>query len=193
MPFGFWFLGIILTSFSGTLATCLLISGHFFAFSFIQNVTSGWWGSGFIALLQSADTWYKLLELKLEVLHLRFHTPPRNTLENNNNDDNNSNDWATYSYDLMTKKNYLKISDLYWHRMRKWTEVPSCPGLFFYNQQPGADQTNTSTSPVGQSIKGPAVHFYQGQFQHYLVYILAVKLWSQKNKNDIWQCGHNIL
>lgn len=65
--------------------------------------------------------------------------------------------------------------------------------FFFYNQQPGADKTNTSTSPGGQCIKGPAVHFYQGQFEHYLVYILAIKLGPQKNKDDIWQCGHNIL
>ena len=70
--------------------------------------------------------------------------------------------------------------------MGKWTEVPSFPGLFFfYNQQPGADKTNTSTSPGGQCIKGPAVHFYQGQFEHYLVYILAIKLGPQKNKDDI--------
>ena len=39
--------------------------------------------------------------------HLRFCTPARNPLEKNNNN-NNSNDWATYSYDPMTKKIYIK-------------------------------------------------------------------------------------
>ena len=43
------------------------------------------------------------------------------------------NDWSTYSYDPMTKKNGLKMDllqlDLYCHRMGKWTEVPLCPGL----------------------------------------------------------------
>ena len=48
MPFGFWFLGITLPSFGGTLVTWLLISGHVFAFCFIWSVTPGWWSSGLV-------------------------------------------------------------------------------------------------------------------------------------------------
>ena len=50
------------------------------------------------------------------------------------------------AYDPMTKKNGLKILDLYCHRMGKWTDVPLCSGLFSYNQQHGADQNKILTS-----------------------------------------------
>ena len=43
-------------------------------------------------------------------------------------------DWVIYSYDPMTKKNGLKILDLYWLRMGKWTDIPFCPGISSYNQ-----------------------------------------------------------
>ena len=33
------------------------------------------------------------------------------------------NDWSTYSYDPMTKKNGLKISYLCCHKMGKWTHL----------------------------------------------------------------------
>ena len=78
---------------------------------------------------------------KMEALPVRFHATPRTSLGKN------LNDWSTYSYDRMTKKNHLKLSDLYCHRMGKWTKVPLCPGLFSYSQQSRAAQTKTSTYP----------------------------------------------
>ena len=48
--------------------------------------------------------------------------------------------------------------------MEKWTEVPLCPGLSSYNQQPGANYTKTPTSPGGQSLLGPIRPCYQSQF-----------------------------
>ena len=36
-------------------------------------------------------------------------------------------------------------------------------------------------SPEGQSLLGPIWPCYQGQFEYYLVQILAIKLWPQKN------------
>ena len=50
-----------------------------------------------------------------------------------------------------------------------------------YNQQPGADKTKASISPEGQSLLGPIWPCYQGQFEYYLVQILTIKLWPQKN------------
>ena len=97
-----------------------------------------------VDLFEHADICYKLLKLKREVLPLRFHTPPVNP------SGKISNDWSTYIYDPITKKNGLKILDAYCHRMWKWTEVPLYPGLFSNNQQSGADQTKTLTVPEGQ-------------------------------------------
>jgi len=82
MPFGFWFLGITLPSFGGTLVTWLLISGHVFAFCFIWSVTPGWWSSGLVwfgllVWFECTDIWYKLFEL---ICELRFHTRPGNPL-----------------------------------------------------------------------------------------------------------------
>ena len=37
------------------------------------------------------------------------------------------------------------------------------------------------TSPEGQSLLGPIWPCYQGQFEYYLVQILTIKLWPQKN------------
>ena len=51
------------------------------------------------------------------------------------------NDWSTYIYDPMTKKYGLKTGlsqfDLHYHRMRKWSRVPTCPGLSPIIQKPG--------------------------------------------------------
>ena len=55
---------------------------------------------------EHADIWYELLELKWEMLPLRFHTQPGNPLGKILND-------LFYSSDPMTKKNGLEILDLY--------------------------------------------------------------------------------
>ena len=104
MLFGFWFLGITLPSFGGTLATWLLISGHLFTFCFIWSVTPGWWGSGFVLFcwFEHTGIWFKLLKLTWEVLPLSFHTPPGNSLEKF------LNDWSAYMYDPRIRKNGLK-------------------------------------------------------------------------------------
>ena len=121
-PFGFRLLGINLPSFWGTLATWLLISRHLLAFCFIWSVTPGWWSSGSVWFV-CTDIWFKLLELMCELLTLRFHTPPGNTL-------GKCFKWLV-SLQLWSndKKSGLKMLDLYWHRIGKWTEVPLCPGL----------------------------------------------------------------
>ena len=55
------------------------------------------------------------------------------------------------AYDPMTKRNGLKILDLYCHKMGKWTDVPFCSELFSYNQQYGADQNKILTSQKDNS------------------------------------------
>ena len=81
MPFGFWFLGITLPSFGGTLATRLLISGHLFAFCFIWNVTPGWWSTGSVwSWFGLSAQIYRSLQLIWKLLTLRYYTPPGNPL-----------------------------------------------------------------------------------------------------------------
>ena len=83
----------------------------------------------------------------------------------------------------MTKKNGLKILDIYCHRMGKWIKVPLCLGLFSCEES-GADQTNTPTSPEGQSLLEPVCLCYQGLLSNIWSKILAMKLRPQINKDD---------
>ena len=147
MPFGFWFLGITLPSFGGTLATRLLISGHLFAFCFIWNVTPGWWSTGSVwSWFGLSAQIYRSLQLIWKLLTLRYYTPPGNPLGE-----------KTFFFfffigqsiavNPMTRKNSL-----------------------------GFIKLRSPTSPEGQSLLGPICPCYQGQFEYYLVQILSIKL-----------------
>ena len=167
MPFGFWFLGITLPSFGGTLATRLLISGHLFAFCFIWSVPPGWWSSGSIwfvglvwvdrHLVQTARVIWELLTLiphstweplgKKKIFFLTGQSIAMTQWQEK---------WPKNTRSLLTQDRKM-----YWSSLTSSTS--SC------NQQPGSDQTMTPTSPEEQSLLGPICPCYQGQVEHYLV------------------------
>ena len=180
LPFGFWFLGISLPF---VLFGVWLPAGEDLAWL----VWFGYFDLSTQIGLSTQTSGPNCMSWKWEALPLKFYTPPGSLLGKI------LNDWSTYSYDPMIKKNGLKILDLYCHSMGKWIEVPLCPGLFSCDQQSGANQTNTPTSPEGQSLLEPLCLCYQGLLSTIWSKILAMKLWPQKNEDDFWQCGHSIL
>ena len=78
------------------------------------------------------------------------------------------NDWSTCRYDPRIRKTGLKILDIYWHRIWKWTNVPLGPGLSPVITSLGLTKTppltQTDNARWHQSTLG-----YQGQSEDYLV------------------------
>ena len=108
LPLGIWFLGISLPFVS-------------FGVWLLAGEVLVWFG--LFVWFECTDIWYKLFKLICVLLTLRFHTQPGNPLGKFFKWLVNLQLWSN------DKKNGLKILDLYWHRIGKWTEVPLCPGL----------------------------------------------------------------
>ena len=126
MPFGFWF-GASLYHLLGALLSLdfwlLGISLLFVSFGvwLLAGEVLVWFG--LLVWFKCTDIWYKLFELICELLTLTFHTRSGNPL-------GKFFKWLVNLYLWSNdKKSGLKILDLYWHRIGKWTEAPLCPGL----------------------------------------------------------------
>ena len=103
----------------GIYAIWLLISGHHFDFCFIWSMTPSWWVSGFVGLIWACRHLAQTVQAKMGGASFKV---PHSTWESFG-----KKFWMTGQPIATIQWQKKKVLDLYWHRMRRWTEVPFCP------------------------------------------------------------------
>ena len=168
MPFGFWFLGITLPSFRGTLVTWLLISGHLCLLFHLEcDSCEVLVQFAFVGLVWLNRHLVQTARVNMGIAHSKV---PHSTWEPLGG--------KIFCFFFFTGQSVAMIqwqekwpknirSLLTQDRKMYWSSLTSSTSSC--NQQPGSDQTMTPTSPEEQSLLGPICPCYQGQVEHYLV------------------------